>query len=99
MAFSEKVKNEAKRKACFRCVICHKAFVEVHHIIPQSDGGDNELENAVPLCASCHDLFGGNPEKRKQIRQMRDLWYDLMKRRYNGEINTSRPIEERSQQC
>lgn len=94
MAFSEKVKLKAKRKSCFRCVICHKPFVEIHHIIPQTEGGGDTIDNAAPLCAYCHDLFGGNPEKRKQIREMRDHWFDQMERRYNGEINILEPINE-----
>ncbi|WP_043891123.1 HNH endonuclease [Paenibacillus sp. Aloe-11] len=94
MAFSEKIKLEAKRKACFRCVICHKSFVEIHHIIPQAEGGNDTIENAAPLCASCHDLFGGNPNKRKQIREMRDHWFELMERRADGEINILEPIME-----
>ncbi|MED4954761.1 HNH endonuclease [Paenibacillus macerans] len=94
MAFSEKVKLEAKKKACFRCVICQKPFVEIHHIIPQADGGSDTIDNAAPLCASCHDLFGGNPEKRKQIREMRDHWFDMMEKRLNGEVNVLDPITE-----
>jgi hypothetical protein len=77
MAFSEKIKLEAKQRANFSCVICREAFVEVHHIIPQSEGGDDTIENAAPLCASCHDRYGGNPEKRKQIRQMRDWSWEV----------------------
>jgi hypothetical protein len=82
MPFSEARKLEAKRKAHFACVICHQWFVEVHHIIPQEHGGTDDIENAAALCASCHDLFGGNPDKRKQIRQMRDLWYEICETRY-----------------
>ena len=78
MPFSEKVKLKAKRKSNFRCCICNKVLVEIHHIIPEAEGGLNTIDNAAPLCASCHDLFGGNPEKRKQIRQMRDYWWELM---------------------
>lgn len=29
-------------------------FVEVHHIIPLSEGGDDTPENAVALCPNCH---------------------------------------------
>lgn len=47
----------------------------------QADGGEDDLSNAAPLCASCHDLYGGNPEKRKTLRQMRDYWWQLMERR------------------
>jgi hypothetical protein len=79
MGFSEPIKLEAKRRSAFRCCIDHRPFVEVHHIVPSSEGGLDTLENAAPLCASCHDLFGGNPEKRKQIRQMRDHWWQKVK--------------------
>lgn len=87
MPFSEATKLEAKRRAHFSCVICRQAFVEVHHIIPQAAGGSDDLENAAPLCASCHDLFGGNPEKRKQLREMRDLWYELCETRFRDSPN------------
>lgn len=82
MAFSEKVKLQAKRKSHFQCCICKEPFVEVHHINPQKDGGSDDLENAAPLCASCHDRYGGNPEKKKQIREMRDLWWEICETRY-----------------
>jgi len=77
MPFSEQTKLEAKRRAHFSCVICHQAFVEIHHIVPQAEGGSDDLENAAPLCARCHDLFGANPDKRKQLREMKDLWWEL----------------------
>jgi hypothetical protein len=48
MAFSEKTKLEAKQRANFSCVICKEAFVEVHHIIPQSEGGKGTIDNAAP---------------------------------------------------
>lgn len=92
VAFSERTKKMARQKANFRCVICYNSFVEVHHIIPQTEGGDDTLDNAAPLCASCHDLFGGNPEKRKQIRQMRDHWFEQMEKRNSGAINVLGPI-------
>jgi uncharacterized CHY-type Zn-finger protein len=81
MPFSEKTKLEAKRKSHFACVICHQPFVEVHHILPQADGGSDDLDNAAPLCGSCHDLFGANPVKRKQIREMRDFWSEICEKR------------------
>lgn len=92
MAFSEKVKNEVKKKAFFRCAVCQQAFVEVHHIIPQEEGGEDTLDNAAPLCASCHDLYGGNPGKRKQIRQMRDDWYERVAAMQKVSMEEFRPI-------
>lgn len=82
LPFTEAVKIEARRKAHFRCVVCHNPFVDVHHIVPESGSGSNTLDNAAPLCAGCHDAYGNNPDKRKQIRYMRDLWYDICEKRY-----------------
>ena len=39
------------------------------------------MDNAAPLCARCHDVYGGNPDKRKQIRETRDLWWEICARR------------------
>ena len=92
MRFSEKVKIEAKKQAGFRCVICQEPFVEVHHIIPQKEGGEDTINNAAPLCSRCHDLYGDNPSKRKQIRQMRDHWYEVMEKRNTGKLSDLNPI-------
>lgn len=81
MPFSERVKHLAKARSAFRCCACHAPFVEVHHLTPEAEGGASELSNAAPLCASCHDLYGGNPEKRKILTQMRDSWWVLMEER------------------
>ncbi len=89
MAFSGKTKLLAKIKSAFRCCICHDPFVEVHHIVPQAYGGDDTLDNAAPLCSSCHDLYGGNPEKQKIIRQMRDYWWQTMEERQRNLTNST----------
>lgn len=81
MPFSNRIKLEAKRRSAFRCCICYRFFVEVHHIVPQAEGGADTLDNAAALCSECHDLFGGNPEKRAQLREMRDLWWNTMEER------------------
>lgn len=84
MAFSEKIKLLAKQKSAFRSCLCYKPFVEIRHIIPQAEGGADKLDNAAPLCSSCHDLYGGNPEKRKAIRQMRDYWWEVIEKRHKN---------------
>ncbi|HEY2711388.1 MAG TPA: HNH endonuclease signature motif containing protein [Chthoniobacterales bacterium] len=96
MAFSEVTKLEAKRRAHFMCVVCHQPFVEVHHIIPQAAGGIDDIENAATLCAYCHDLLGGNPDKCRQICQMRDLWYELCEQRFRDSpsLTLAKQLEE-----
>jgi hypothetical protein len=75
MPFPDAVRREARRRARFCCVVCQDFFVEVHHIQPLSEGGSQQLDNAAPLCGSCHNKFGGNAALRKQLREMRDAWW------------------------
>ena len=82
MAFTEKLKLEVKKKAAFRCCRCYEIGVDIHHIIPQAENGPDDIENAAPLCQNCHDRFGANPEKRKEIKQMREHWYEIVKEKY-----------------
>ena len=83
MAFPENIKLEAKRRAHYQCVICRQlgAFVEVHHIIPESENGPDTVENAAPLCPLCHDTYGGNQDKRKWIRENRDFWWEFCEKK------------------
>ncbi len=81
------MKLEVKREANFTCCWCqdihHK--VEVHHIIPEADGGPDEKDNAAPLCGNYHTSYGMNPDLRKEIRSRRDLWYETCAKRLNPE--------------
>lgn len=76
MPFSEPLKKKIRKRADFRCCICQSIGVEIHHIVPQADGGEDTEDNAAPLCPNCHDKFGANREKQKTIREMRDHWYE-----------------------
>ena len=64
--------------------MCHDLVVHIHHIVPQAEGGSDTEDNAAPLCPSCHDKFGANPQKRKLIREMRDHWYEICEERYTA---------------
>ncbi|MCK9996906.1 MAG: HNH endonuclease, partial [Candidatus Krumholzibacteria bacterium] len=45
-------------KHCCQAPGCHRTrFLEIHHIKPRSQGGSNQAENLVTLCASCHRLW------------------------------------------
>jgi hypothetical protein len=56
--------NEVLDRANGNCEYCKKPapflrtdgspYLEVHHIIPLSKGGDDTVENAVALCPNCH---------------------------------------------
>lgn len=87
MAFSEKLKSEVRRKAHFACCLCKGMGVEVHHIISEAEGGLDTEDNAAPLCPTCHETYGGNPQKRKFIRETRDFWYEICDKRYASDAD------------
>ena len=82
MAFSDAFKTQIRRRSHFSCCLCHSLGVEIHHVIPEADGGKDTEENAAPLCPSCHETYGANPEKRKFIREARDFWYEICAKRF-----------------
>lgn len=100
MDFNEKTKNEVKERAGFRCCRCQLVGVHVHHILPIEYGGTNDIDNAAPLCPSCHDYYGGNPDKRKEIRHMRDWWYGRIEKQYpdNRQLNTLQELNDKVDQ-
>ncbi|MGD9161099.1 MAG: HNH endonuclease [Desulfobacteraceae bacterium] len=94
MAFSEAVKLKVRKKSHFSCCLCKAIGVKVHHIIPQEEGGSDKEENAAPLCPSCHETYGANPQKRKFIREARNLWYEICAKRYASDSDRLDEIKQ-----
>jgi len=46
--------KQVRKQDNYKCQKCGKKAVHVHHIIPLSVGGPNELWNLMTLCKSCH---------------------------------------------
>ena len=82
MPFLSSTKRAVRSRAWFACCVCRKISLglEVHHILPQAEGGADSEDNAAPLCPSCHAIYGGNPELRARLREMRDVWYGMCER-------------------
>jgi len=55
-----------KRRDGYVCQICgcrnHK-ILEIHHIIPKSQGGNNDPDNLVTVCHKCHVKIHNNEIK------------------------------------
>ena len=85
MPFSKKI-VENLLVACNRCCcICHSFCgpdIEVHHIVPISEGGMDTEDNGIPLCYTCHaavHAYSNSPKGRKYTRselcRHRDEWF------------------------
>lgn len=98
MPFSEELKSKVKKQSHFACCLCHAIGVEIHHIQPQSEGGDDIESNAAPLCPTCHEIYGANPQKRKFITEARDFWYELCAQRYASDASVLTEIASRVEQ-
>lgn len=73
------------------CALCEKnAFnaIEVHHIIPRSEGGNDDIDNLIPLCFDCHQRVGsynpnhpkGTKYSVKELKSRRDDIYDKVRK-------------------
>jgi hypothetical protein len=95
MAFSEGLKFEVKKKAHQSCCICKSIGIEIHHIVPQSEGGSDDIDNAAPLCPNCHEIYGQNPTKRKFIRESRQIWFEICEKRFKNDDQLYSQLMER----
>src|SRR5215831_9596828 len=94
MPFSQALKDQVKKMAAFRCCRCQAIGIDIYHILPQAVGGSDDIDNAAPLCQNCHARFGANPEKRTEIRQMREFWYEVVKEKYYGDQSRFERLDE-----
>lgn len=90
MPFDRDIRENALVAAARHCCVCHKykgVKVEVHHIIPEEQGGKNTFENAIALCFDCHadagHYFSKHPKGSKfspdELKKHRDKWYEIVK--------------------
>ena len=59
------------------CVLCLKKdeHLQIHHILPVSNGGQDEIENLVSLCHSCHVNV-----HRKGVMEYEETLYSIARR-------------------
>jgi HNH endonuclease len=91
MPFPPEVREQALVAAARHCCVCQRykgVKVEVHHIVPESSGGTNDLDNAIVLCFDCHaDAGHYNPRHPRgtkfspaELRRARDRWHTIVQR-------------------
>ncbi len=88
MAFQRQEVSELLARCHRRCCICHRfcgVKIETDHIKPKEQGGDDSIDNAIPVCFECHaEIHGYNdkhPRGRKflpeELRLHRDQWFRI----------------------
>lgn len=56
MSFAREDVDDLLARTGRMCAICNRLHgVQVHHITPVSEGGADDVSNAVPLCPNCHN--------------------------------------------
>ena len=57
-----------------KCVLCGlEGYVELHHIIPISEGGTHDIENLQLLCDTCHRKTHGIRSRRPGIAEWAEV--------------------------
>lgn len=54
--------------------------LHVHHIVPQEEGGSDEIENAAALCPNCHHDYGHDPSVGNALKDRRDAEWERTRR-------------------
>ena len=74
MAFPQDKVSELLAQCHRRCCICHRfcgVKMETDHIVPQADGGTDDIENAIPVCFECHAEIHSYNDKHPRGRKFR----------------------------
>lgn len=86
MGFSQAVADEVFVRCGRHCCLCGTYAgqkMELHHIIQVADGGDDSVDNCIPLCLNCHaEVKAYNPKHPKgrkyteaELKGHRDKYY------------------------
>ena len=87
-----------------RCCICHRfcgVKMETDHIVPQSQGGDESIDNALPVCFECHaEIHSYNPKHPRgrmytpeELRAHKEQWLDTCERHPTVLVAAGRLVE------
>jgi len=87
MPFDEALRTKVLLWCDRHCCLCKKTCginIEVHHIVPEAEGGSDEIDNAIPLCFDCHGIVEhyntrhprGTKYKSEELKPRREQVYE-----------------------
>ena len=70
----------------------HTQYLHIHHIIPRTEGGSNELQNLTVLCSACHGLLHSTkPNSSESLVKSPQATYSWQTERHPNQTTTLRP--------
>ncbi len=99
MGFSQAIRDEIFVRCARHCCVCHqpkRLNLEIHHIKPRHQGGENTLQNAICLCFDCHadagHYFADHPKGSKlspsELLRHKEEWFNIVKENKISEPRT-----------
>lgn len=80
-AIPKDVRNQVLVDAMHRCCLCpeHREVVDLHHVVPISEGGPNTEDNLMAVCPTCHATIHRirNRYTSEQLRMYKERWVRL----------------------
>ncbi len=84
-----------------RCCICHRfcgVKIELDHIIPRSEDGPDDIENAIPVCFECHaeihsynvDHPRGRRFRSDELKYHKEQWLKVCRENPGALLNAPR---------
>ena len=57
---SKEVRKEVYKRDGYLCALCGSGqYLQIHHVVPRSQGGSDFPENLITLCSKCHGQAHG----------------------------------------
>src|SRR5680860_1676468 len=91
MGFTAKIKEDILVASARHCCVCHRykgVKIEIHHIIPKEQGGEDTFENSIALCFDCHSDAGhyfaqhpkGTKFSIKELKKHKESWFSIVEK-------------------
>jgi 5-methylcytosine-specific restriction endonuclease McrA len=71
MQLSSRTIQKILKRAKIECAMCgwNRTSLDIHHILPRSEGGSDELNNLIALCPNCHRLAHEKQYTSDELKQ------------------------------
>lgn len=61
----------------YQCAVCSKTdYLEMHHIIPRAEGGTDDYDNLILLCAECHAAIHKRAYNKERYKHNTSIEYE-----------------------